>query len=247
MMLVGNWKMHGGVDFTTQLCTNLKNHAWPEGLEVAVLPPAAYVVKAAEVLAGSAVHWGAQNCHWEDQGAYTGEMSAAMFAELGGSFVLVGHSERRTLFGESDADVARKFQAAHEAGLTPILCVGETLAQREAGQTDAVIVRQLSAIQAMLPALCMMVVAYEPVWAIGTGQAASPEQAQSVHAVIRTWLSQHRPEIAQSAKILYGGSVSPDNAADLFAQADIDGALVGGASLDAERFSKIGDVCNKSF
>jgi triosephosphate isomerase len=193
----------------------------------------------AVALAGSGVVWGAQDCSVHEQGAYTGEVSAGMLAEFGCRHVIVGHSERRAYHGESDALVADKAKAALGKGVTPIVCVGETLAQREAGETEAVVKRQLSAvIHALGHCAGEIVVAYEPVWAIGTGRTASPEQAQAVHALLRAQLRAAAAN-ADGMRLLYGGSVKPDNAASLFAQADIDGALIGGASLKAADFVAI--------
>jgi triosephosphate isomerase len=190
-------------------------------------------------LAGSDLRWGAQDVSEHAQGAYTGEVSAAMLAEAGCRYVIVGHSERRAYHAESDELVAAKAQAALAKGVTPIVCVGETLAQREAGETETVVKRQLSAvIHRLAHCAAEMVVAYEPVWAIGTGRTASPEQAQAVHAVLRAQLHAATGRGA-TMKILYGGSVKPDNAATLFAQADIDGGLIGGASLKASEFIAI--------
>ena len=248
MMLVANWKMHGTQAFARDFCQNIKQLSWSDGLEVVVLPPAIYLPAVAEVLAGSSIKWGAQHSHQANEGAFTGELSAAMLADMKCAYVLIGHSERRTLFAESDALAAKKWQAAHAVGVRPILCVGESLHEREQGQTDVVIKRQLAAVMdSMLAAKAPLVLAYEPAWAIGTGHAASPEQAQQVHAMIRAEFARHDPDLAKDIQILYGGSVKPSNASSLFEQNDIDGALVGGASLVAESFFDIGDVCNKSF
>jgi triosephosphate isomerase len=213
--------------------------ARPFGCDVAVCVPFPYLSETAATLAGSDVRWGAQDCSVHEQGAYTGEVSAAMLAELGCRYAIVGHSERRAMHAESDQLVADKAKAALGRGVTPIVCVGETLAQREAGQTEAVVKRQLSAVIHTL-AHCAgeMVVAYEPVWAIGTGLSASPEQAQAVHALLRAQLRAATPH-ADGMKILYGGSVKPDNALALFSQPDIDGGLIGGASLKAADFVAI--------
>jgi triosephosphate isomerase len=198
-----------------------------------------YLHETAAALAGSDLRWGAQDVSEHAQGAYTGEVSAAMLAEAGCRYVIVGHSERRAYHAESDELVAAKAQAALAKGVTPIVCVGETLAQREAGETETVVKRQLSAvIHRLAHCAAEMVVAYEPVWAIGTGRTASPEQAQAVHAVLRAQLHAATGRGA-TMKILYGGSVKPDNAATLFAQADIDGGLIGGASLKASEFIAI--------
>jgi triosephosphate isomerase len=189
--------------------------------------PFPYLAQAAERLRGTRIAWGAQNVSEHAQGAYTGEVSAAMLAEFGCRYVIVGHSERRQLYGETDAQVAAKFTAVRSAGMTPILCVGETLAEREAGNTEAVVARQLSPVR-----FADAVLAYEPVWAIGTGRNATPEQAQAVHAFLRQRVPAETP-------ILYGGSVKPQNAAEIFAMPDVDGGLVGGASLVAKDFLDI--------
>ncbi|MBN9203135.1 triose-phosphate isomerase [Methylibium petroleiphilum] len=237
-LVVGNWKMHGTHATNEALLEGLKS-AGPLPCEAAVCAPFPYLAQAAERLARSAIAWGAQDCSVHEQGAYTGEVSVAMLADFGCRYVIVGHSERRALHAESDQLVADKAQAALARGVTPIVCVGETLAQRDAGETEDVVKRQLSAVIHTL-AHCVgeMVVAYEPVWAIGTGRTASPEQAQAVHALLRAQLAAATPRAAQM-KLLYGGSVKPDNAATLFAQADIDGGLIGGASLKAADFIAI--------
>ncbi|WP_430423660.1 triose-phosphate isomerase [Methylibium petroleiphilum] len=237
-LVVGNWKMHGTHATNEALLEGLKS-AGPLPCEAAVCAPFPYLAQAAERLARSAIAWGAQDCSVHEQGAYTGEVSVAMLADFGCRYVIVGHSERRALHAESDQLVADKAQAALARGVTPIVCVGETLAQRDAGETEDVVKRQLSAVIHTL-AHCVgeMVVAYEPVWAIGTGRTASPEQAQAVHALLRAQLAAATPRAAQM-KLLYGGSVKPDNAATLFAQTDIDGGLIGGASLKAADFIAI--------
>ena len=237
-LVVGNWKMHGSRPANAALLDGIIR-ARPFGCDVAVCVPFPYLSETAATLAGSDVRWGAQDCSVHEQGAYTGEVSAVMLAELGCRYAIVGHSERRAMHAESDQLVADKAKAVLGRGVTPIVCVGETLAQREAGQTEAVVKRQLSAVIHTL-AHCAgeMVVAYEPVWAIGTGLSASPEQAQSVHALLRGQLRAATPH-AEVMKILYGGSVKPDNARALFSQPDIDGGLIGGASLKATDFVAI--------
>jgi triosephosphate isomerase len=237
-LIVGNWKMHGSHKVNAELLQGLLD-AGPLSADVAVCVPFPFLSEAAVTLAASALRWGAQDCSAHEQGAYTGEVSAGMLHEFGCRYVIVGHSERRQYHAESDQLVADKAKAALARGVTPIVCVGETLAQREAGETDAVVKRQLSAVIHTL-AHCAgeMVVAYEPVWAIGTGRTATPEQAQAVHALLRAQL-QAATAHAERVKILYGGSVKPDNAAALFAQPHIDGALVGGASLKAADFIAI--------
>ena len=237
-LVVGNWKMHGSRPANAELLSALMA-ARPFALDVAVCVPAIYIHETAATLAGSDLRWGAQDVSQHAQGAYTGEISAAMLAEAGCRYAIVGHSERRAYHGESDQVVADKAQAALAKGVTPIVCVGETLAQRDAGETEAVVKRQLSVVIHQL-AHCAseVVVAYEPVWAIGTGRTASPEQAQAVHAVLRAQL-QAATGHGERMKILYGGSVKADNAATLFAQPDIDGGLIGGASLKAADFIAI--------
>ena len=206
-----------------------------------VCAPFPYLAQVQSVLSGSTLAWGAQNVSNHAKGAYTGEVSASMLLDFGCSYVIVGHSERRALYGEDDASVATKFAAAQAAGLIPILCVGETLEEREAGVTEAVIGRQLDAVLAVsaIEGIGRAVVAYEPVWAIGTGKTASPQQAQAVHAFIRAKLAVLDKNVAASLVIQYGGSVKAANAAELFAQPDIDGGLIGGASLVADEFIAI--------
>ena len=237
-LVVGNWKMHGSRAANAELLVALLA-ARPFGADVAVCSPFVYLSDVASTLAATDIRWGAQDVSSQEQGAYTGEVSAGMLHELGCRYTLVGHSERRAFHAESDALVAQKAQAALARGVTPIVCVGETLAEREAGQTDTVVKRQLSVvIHQLAHCAAEMVVAYEPVWAIGTGRTASPEQAQAVHMLLRAQL-QAATGHGDSMKILYGGSVKADNAATLFAQADIDGGLIGGASLKAADFIAI--------
>ena len=208
--------------------------------DVVVCPPFPYLASAREQLP-AAIGLGAQNVSDQAEGAFTGEVAASMLAEAGCGYVIIGHSERRALYAESDAQIADKFAQVQAAGLIPVLCVGETLAEREAGNTDAVVCGQLQAVvdAVGVAAFARAVVAYEPVWAIGTGKTASPEQAQAVHARLRQSLAENDPDIAQSLRLLYGGSVKADNAALLFAQSDIDGGLIGGASLTADSFIAI--------
>ncbi|HEY2559564.1 MAG TPA: triose-phosphate isomerase [Caldimonas sp.] len=237
-LVVGNWKMNGSVAANATLLDALK--AAPLGsAEAAVCPPAPYLRDVANALLGGAIAWGGQDCSRHESGAFTGEISAAMLAELGCRYVIVGHSERRAMHDESDDVVAAKARAALAAGLVPIVCVGETLAEREQGATEAVVGRQLGAVIAVLGArIDSVVVAYEPVWAIGTGKTATPAEAQAVHAFLRERLAVAGPA-SRDLRILYGGSVKADNAAQLFAQADIDGGLIGGASLKAPEFIAI--------
>lgn len=242
-LVAGNWKMNGRLHDNTSLLTSLQLAAakstW--GCQVTVCVPYPYLTQARAILGGSSVTWGAQDVSEHDSGAYTGEVAAGMLSDLHCSHVLVGHSERRALHGESDQQVAAKFAAALKAGVTPILCVGETLEQREAGLTGAVVTRQLDAVLAGsgVAALANAVVAYEPVWAIGTGKTASPQQAQELHALIRARVGGEDTAVANGLRILYGGSVKAANAAELFAMPDIDGGLIGGASLVAADFIAI--------
>ena len=240
-LVAGNWKMHGNLATNLALLIRVREAAGGFNASCAVCVPFPYLAQAQAVLARSKVAWGAQNVSEHAQGAYTGEVSAAMLADLGCRYVLVGHSERRALFGESDATVAAKFAAALQAGLTPILCVGETLAEREADVTGAVVTRQLEAVIKVsgVAALNRAVLAYEPVWAIGTGKTATPQQAQEVHALIRASVAGSDAALAKGLQILYGGSAKPGNARELFAMPDIDGGLIGGASLVAEDFLAI--------
>jgi triosephosphate isomerase (TIM) len=241
-LVAGNWKMHGSLATNARLLNALKAVLkQAEGLDYAVCAPFPYLVQVKETLSGSAIAWGAQDVSEHDSGAYTGEVSGAMLKEFGCRFAIVGHSERRGLYGEGDRTVAAKFNAALRAGLTPILCVGETLEQRERGETESVVKRQLDAVFAAagLAALGKAVLAYEPVWAIGTGKNATPQQAQDVHAFIRARLAESDKELAPRVTIMYGGSVKPGNARELFAMPDVDGGLIGGASLVAEDFIAI--------
>mgnify|MGYP006269378309 CR=1 FL=1 len=240
-LVAGNWKMHGTRSGTAELIESLLG-AMPDGqAECAICPPFVYLTDAARVLRGSAVLLGAQDVCAEAQGAYTGEISGAMLRDVGCHFTLVGHSERRALYGESDELVARKFAAAQSQQLVPILCVGEVLAERESGRTHEVVGRQLDAVLQVVgvAAFARAVVAYEPVWAIGTGRTATPEQAQDVHSFIRGRLAARDASIGGSVRILYGGSVKAGNAAEIFGQPDVDGGLIGGASLKADEFAAI--------
>ncbi len=237
-LVAGNWKMYGNHSANAELLAGISG-ARPFGCDVAVCVPYPYLSETAVALAGTDLRWGAQDCSAHAQGAYTGEVSVAMLSEFGCRYVIVGHSERRQYHAETDQLVADKAKAALASGLTPIVCVGETLAQREAGETEAVVKRQLSAvIHALAHCVSEMVVAYEPVWAIGTGKVATPEQAQAVHALLRSQLKAATAQ-AEHMKILYGGSMKPDNAVSLLSQPDIDGGLIGGASLKAADFVAI--------
>jgi triosephosphate isomerase len=240
-IVAGNWKLHGSRDFATQLVGELAAGLPLDGVELVVLPPLPYLGDLIEDFEGQAIGFGAQDVSANEKGAYTGEVSAAMLVDVGATYGLVGHSERRQYHHESSELVARKFVAARNAGLVPVLCVGETLDQREAGQMQEVIASQLEPVLALagVAAFEGAIVAYEPVWAIGTGRTASPQQAQEVHAFIRGVVARHDARIADSLPLLYGGSVKPDNAAELFSQSDVDGGLVGGASLVAADFLAI--------
>jgi triosephosphate isomerase len=241
-LVAGNWKMHGSRADNASLIAALLD-LLPSGknAEILVCPPFPYLLEASRLLKDSGVQLGAQSVCAEAQGAFTGEVSAAMLKDVGCRYVLVGHSERRQLYGESDELVARKFVAAQSQGLVPVLCVGETLEEREGGQTLQVVSRQLEAVLSVtgVRSLGRAVIAYEPVWAIGTGRTASGEQAQDVHAMIRAKVAGLDATIGGSVRILYGGSVKASNAQELFAMPDIDGGLVGGASLKADEFARI--------
>jgi triosephosphate isomerase len=241
-MVAGNWKMHGSRAEAARLVGELiSGGAGDSAAEVVVCPPFVYLAEVERQLRGSTIILGAQNVCADDAGAQTGEVSAAMLADVGCRYVIVGHSERRTLYREDDALVARKFVAAQRLGLVPILCVGELLDERERGTTQAVVTRQLDAVLGVagVAGLSAAVVAYEPVWAIGTGRTATPQQAQEVHALIRGRIAEKDARIAASLRVLYGGSVKASNAAELFAMTDVDGGLIGGASLKADEFRKI--------
>jgi triosephosphate isomerase len=241
-LVAGNWKMHGSRADNASLIAALLD-LLPSGknAEILVCPPFPYLLEASRLLKDSGVQLGAQSVCAEAQGAFTGEVSAAMLKDVGCRYVLVGHSERRQLYGESDELVARKFVAAQSQGLVPVLCVGETLEEREGGHTLQVVSRQLEAVLSVtgVRSLGRAVIAYEPVWAIGTGRTASCEQAQDVHAMIRAKVAGLDATIGGSVRILYGGSVKASNAQELFAMPDIDGGLVGGASLKADEFARI--------
>ena len=237
-LVVGNWKMNGSRAANAVLLAGLKE-AGPWTADVAVCVPFPYIAETALALTGQAVAFGAQDCSAQEQGAFTGEVSSVMLSDLGCRYVIVGHSERRAYHHESDQLVADKAKAALAHGVTPIVCVGETLAEREAGQTEAVVKRQLAAvIHTLTHCIGEAVIAYEPVWAIGTGLTATPEQAQAVHAVLRTQLHAATQK-SDAMRILYGGSMKADNAASLLSQPDIDGGLIGGASLKAADFAAI--------
>lgn len=241
-LIAGNWKMNGTLASNAALLNGIASGLNPSSsCEVAVCVPAPYLAQCQGALAGTAVRWGAQDLSVHDSGAYTGEVSAGMLLDFDCTYVIVGHSERRTYHAESDQLVARKAVSALKKGLVPIVCVGESLAERESGQTDAVIRRQIEAVLAAVDASALekMVIAYEPVWAIGTGKTATPEMAQSVHATLRASVGQASGPAASAVRILYGGSMKPDNARELLAMPDIDGGLIGGASLSAPDFLAI--------
>jgi len=241
--IAGNWKMNLDRASAIALAEGVANKADSvEGIDLAVCPPNVYLEAVARAVAGSRVALGAQNMYHEPNGAFTGEISAAMLCDLGCTYVILGHSERRHVMGETDEDVNKKVHAAVDAGLTPIVCIGELLGQREAGRTLEVIRRQLDGSLGGLSSGQMgrIVIAYEPVWAIGTGKVATPRQAEEVHLDLRKIMEErYNNEVAQSVRIQYGGSVKPDNAADLLGQPNIDGALVGGASLESDSFMGI--------
>lgn len=242
-LIAGNWKMYKTRPEVAQTLRRLRELVdGYEAVTPVICPTFTGLATAADVLEGSNIGLGAQNCHWEDEGAFTGEISAPMLVDCGCRYVILGHSERRQYFSETDEMINRKLRKVVTTPLTPILCIGETLEEREAGRVEEVVLGQLEADLAELaPAdVERVVIAYEPVWAIGTGRTATPEIAEEVHAMIRRWLSgRYGPELAEGTLVLYGGSVKPGNIAELMAQPDIDGALVGGASLDAESFAKI--------
>ena len=241
-MVAGNWKMNGSQAEATALLEGVKQGmAAVKQAEVVVCPPFILIPAAATLLKGSRIAWGGQNLDVNKSGAFTGEVSGPMLKDFGCSYVIVGHSERRALYGETDQMVALKFKAAQAAGLIPILCVGETLDEREANATETVVARQLDAVLALtgIESLAHAVVAYEPVWAIGTGKTATPQQAQDVHKFIRARLAGRNAAVAEGLRLLYGGSVKGANAQELFGQPDIDGGLIGGASLNAGDFLAI--------
>lgn len=240
-LVAGNWKMHGSLAENEALLAGLLAGMGSVKAGVAVCVPFPYLSQVQAKLNGSAIAWGAQNMSQQAKGAFTGEVSASMLKDFGCAYVLVGHSERRAIYGESDVVVAEKFVAAQEAGMTPILCVGESLDEREGGVTESVVARQLDAVieKCGVAALARAVVAYEPVWAIGTGKTASPEQAQAVHAFIRAKVRALDAVVAEGLIIQYGGSMKAANAVELLGQPDIDGGLIGGAALVAEEFLAI--------
>ena len=240
-LLAGNWKMHGNSNSATELVEQLAAHEDTfSGVDMIVFPPAVHLSAVVDALASSVIDVGGQNMSQHYDGALTGEISGAMLKDIGCGYVLVGHSERRTVFAESNNEISEKFNTAQAQGLTPVLCVGESLQQRQQGQTVKVVTEQIAAVinRVGIENLCRGVIAYEPVWAIGTGEVATPEQAQSVHAEIRSQLGLQGAD----TQLLYGGSVNASNAAELFAQPDINGGLVGGASLKAQEFLNIAQL-----
>jgi triosephosphate isomerase len=241
-LVAGNWKSNGDLVANRRLLEQLRSSAASlHGVEVAVCVPYPYLAQAQQILGDSVVAWGGQDVSQFGAGAYTGAVTAAMLTDFGCKYAIVGHSERRSVFADSDATVAAKFEAARKAGLTPVLCLGESLQEREAGVTESVVGRQLEAVTAVsgVASLARAVLAYEPVWAIGTGKTATPAQAQAVHAFIRGRVAASDARVAAGLQILYGGSVKAGNAAELFSQPDIDGGLIGGASLVADEFLAI--------
>ena len=246
-LVAGNWKMNGSSDSVTALIEGIK--AGIDAVttaEMAVCPPYVYIPQVAGLLAGTAISYGAQDVSDQEAGAYTGEIAAGMLTDIGCRYAIVGHSERRSLYDESDTFTASKFAAARKAGLVPILCVGELLEEREQGITEQVVERQLDAVIDLegVAAIASAVIAYEPVWAIGTGKTATPDQAQEVHAFIRAKLAGLDQTVADCVRILYGGSMNAGNAAELLAMQDIDGGLIGGASLKPDAFLAIGEAAN---
>jgi triosephosphate isomerase len=237
-LVAANWKMNGTLASIRALVRDVSAGAGKAKADIVLCAPFPYLGEVRDALAGTQIGLGAQNLSEHEAGAHTGEVSAAMLKDYNCRFVIVGHSERRSLYGETDAAVARKFKRAAAAGLIPILCVGERLEEREDGRTDEVVARQLDAVlkENGIEPFANAVIAYEPVWAIGTGRTATPEQAEEAHAFIRLRLARHHDGIAAGLRILYGGSVKAGNAIELFSQADVDGGLVGGASLDAKEF-----------
>jgi triosephosphate isomerase len=246
-LVAGNWKMNGSLEGIQELLSGIKAGLGEvKNADVAVCPPYVYIPTVQQQLAGTAVAWGGQDLSTESAGAFTGEISAAMLKDFACTYVIVGHSERRSYHAESDELVAKKFAVARAAGMVPILCVGETLEERENGTTEQVVARQLDAVIELVgvDALADGVVAYEPVWAIGTGKTASPEQAQDVHAFIRSRVAAKSAGVAEGLRILYGGSMKPDNAKELMGKPDIDGGLIGGAALKAADFLGICTAAN---
>lgn len=241
-MVAGNWKLNGSQSSVTTLAQEIVAGCQElDQVEVLVCPVYVHIPMVQGIVDGKGVALGAQDASIQDTGAFTGEVSSDMLSEFGCGYVIIGHSERRSLFGDSNEVVAQKFVSVQKAGLTPVLCVGESLEERESGVTEQIVGEQLDAVISLagIEALAQSVIAYEPVWAIGTGKTASPQQAQDVHAFIRNKLSQVNADVAAGVRVLYGGSVKPDNAQELFSMEDIDGGLIGGASLKSEDFLAI--------
>ena len=239
-LIIGNWKMNGSNELITHFSESFQSSNYPD-IEVAILPPTLFIKELVKALQTSTVKVGAQNTHAQMAGPHTGEISATMLAKAGCQLALAGHSERRLEQRETNSEVADKCAAIAAASMTPVLCIGETLNEYQQQQTETVIIEQLNALLTVLDqsALATLAIAYEPVWAIGTGEAAKPAQVNDVHALIRNWLKEHSGDAAKSTHIIYGGSVSKDNAADLMAQPQINGLLVGKASLDVVKFSDV--------
>ncbi|KGQ35076.1 triosephosphate isomerase [Gallibacterium anatis] len=241
-LVMGNWKLNGSKVFTKELINGLKAElAGVEGCDVAIAPPVMYLAEAEAALAGSKIALGSQNVDLKQSGAFTGDISATMLKDFGAKYIIIGHSERRAYHHESDEFIAQKFAVLKEQGLVPVLCIGESEAENEAGKTEEVCARQIDAVLNTLGAEAFLgaVIAYEPIWAIGTGKSATPAQAQAVHAFIRSHIAKKDAKVAEQVILQYGGSVNDGNAAELFAMPDIDGALVGGASLKAPAFATI--------
>jgi triosephosphate isomerase (TIM) len=240
-LIAGNWKMNGSLAVNAALLEDVKAAIGEPSCDIAICAPAPYLAQCGALLVGTGIALGAQDVSMHESGAYTGEVAAPMLKDFGCEYVIVGHSERRAYHGESDDVVTKKALAVLKNGMTPIVCVGETLAEREAGQTDAVVGRQIDAVLAAFDSdsACRIVIAYEPVWAIGTGKTATPEMAQEVHAMIRAKLAAKNADAAATVPVLYGGSMKPENAKELLAMPDIDGGLIGGASLKAMDFVSI--------
>ncbi|MGY6771573.1 triose-phosphate isomerase [Gallibacterium sp. ZY190522] len=241
-LVMGNWKLNGSKAFTKELINGLKAElAGVEGCDVAIAPPVMYLAEAEAALAGSKIALGSQNVDLKQSGAFTGDISATMLKDFGAKYIIIGHSERRAYHHESDEFIAQKFAVLKEQGLVPVLCIGESEAENEAGKTEEVCARQIDAVLNTLGAQAFLdaVIAYEPIWAIGTGKSATPAQAQAVHAFIRSHIAKKDAKVAEQVILQYGGSVNDSNAAELFAMPDIDGALVGGASLKAPAFATI--------
>ncbi len=241
-LIMGNWKMNGSLMANESLLTGLADQvASLNGIDIAVCPSFIFIPQALELTANTPIKVGAQNLSDQDRGAFTGEVSGEMIRDLGCAYVLTGHSERRSLYGETSQLVAEKTLKALELGLVPVLCIGETLEERQSGQMNAVLEEQVNAVVDLCGAdtFAQIVIAYEPVWAIGTGETATPQQAQDAHAFVRSLIAKHNSDIAERVTILYGGSMNDKNAAELLAMADVDGGLVGGASLKADSFATI--------